>query len=216
MLPAPRDDSIYRDQLDQHHRRSGWVVYRPVCQGCRECQPIRVPVADFRPSRSQRKARNRNRDVTVEVGPPEPTPEKLDLHNRFVNHRFDRGDAGFPNLESYAEVFGPSPVTTRELRFRLGGRLVGLGLVDLLPDVVSSVYFFFDPAEARRSLGTFSALEEIELARRTGRSYLYLGYYITGCREMNYKARFRPSEVLTPDGHWRRLGEVLPPAGGGT
>lgn len=203
MLPAPREDAAYRALLESQHRRSGWVVYRPVCQGCRECLPIRVPVATFVPSRSQRKALRRNQDVSVEVGPPEPTQEKLELHNRFVASRFDRGEAGFPDLETYAEVFGASPITTREMRLRVGPRLVGLGIMDLLPDVVSSVYFFFDPDEARRSLGTFSALQEIELARSTNRSYLYLGYYIAGCREMSYKARFRPCEVLHPDGVWR-------------
>lgn len=203
MLPAPRSDAAYRALLETCHRRSGWVIYRPVCQGCTQCRPIRVPVATFKPSRSQRRVLKKNRDVALEVGPPEPTEEKLDLHNRFVADRFDRGDAGFPDLETYAEVFGPSPVTTREMRFRLGGRLVGLGLVDALPDVVSSVYFFFDPAESRRSLGTYSAIQEIELARATGRSYLYLGYFIAGCREMSYKTRFRPCELLEPDGEWR-------------
>ena len=203
MASAPRDDAAYRQLLESHHRRSGWVVYRPVCRGCRACQPLRVPVASFVPSRSQRRALKRNQDVELEVGPPEPTQEKLDLHNRFVATRFDRGDAGFPSLESYAEVFGGSPVSTREMRYRVDGRLVGLGLVDLLPDVVSSVYFYFDPDESRRSLGTYSVLQEVELARRTERRYVYLGYYISGCREMSYKARFRPCEALGPDGVWR-------------
>ncbi len=207
MIPAPRDDTGYRDLLDLHHRRSGWVVYRPVCHGCRECQPIRVPVEGYRPTRSQRKALSRNQDVHMEIGPPEPTDEKLDLHNRFVSSRFERGDAGFTSLESYAEVFGASPVTTREMRYTIDGRLVGLGLVDMLPGVVSSVYFFFDPEFSKRSLGTYSAIKEIELARETGRSYLYLGYFITACREMSYKSRFRPCEVLTSDGVWRRLEE---------
>lgn len=207
MIPAPRDDEAYRDLLDTHHRRSGWVVYRPVCKGCHECQPMRVPVASFAPTRSQRRALNRNTDVQIEIGLPEPTDEKLDLHNRYVEDRFRRGEAGFASLESYAEVFGASPVTTREMRYTLNGRLVGLGLVDLLPNVVSSVYFYFDPDEGRRSLGTFSALKEIELARETNRAYLYLGYYIEACREMNYKSRFRPCEVLSPDGTWRPLEE---------
>lgn len=203
MIPAPRDDLAYQEMLDDHHRRSGWVVYRPVCRGCRACQPIRIPVALFRPSRSQRRTLRRNEDVTIEIGPPEPTEEKLELHNRFVESRFDRGDAGFSSLENYSEVFGPSPVTTREMRLRVKDRLIGLGVIDVLPDVVSSVYFYFDPAEAKRSLGTFSVLKEIELARATSRSYLYLGYYITDCREMNYKSRFRPSELLEADGVWR-------------
>jgi arginine-tRNA-protein transferase len=202
MLPAPRNDAAYRALLDSAHRRSGWVVYRPVCRGCNECQPIRVPVATFKPTKSQRRALNRNQDLELDYGPPEPTEEKLDLHNRFVKARFDRGEAGFETLDAYSEVFGPSPVTTQEMRIRKDGKLIGLGLVDLLPDVLSSVYFYFDPEESRRSLGTFSAIQEIEWARRTGRTYVYFGYYIAGCREMNYKSRFGPCELLNADGQW--------------
>ncbi|MGE0707293.1 MAG: arginyltransferase [Planctomycetota bacterium] len=203
MLPAPRDDRRYEELLDASHRRSGWVVYKPVCRSCQACRPIRIPVERFRPSKSQRRVLRRNEDVRLEIGPPEPTREKLDLHNRFVAARFDRGDSRFETLESYEEVFGASPVSTREMRYRLDGRLVGLGLIDLLPNVVSSVYFYFDPEEDRRSLGTFSALQEVELAKTTGRGFVYLGYYIDGCREMSYKARFRPCELLHPDGVWR-------------
>ena len=113
-------------------------------------------------------------------------------------------------LQFYAEVFGASPITTREMRYRVDGRLVGLGIVDVVPDVVSSVYFYFDPAEGKRSLGTYSALQEIEYAQRTGRAYLYLGYYVHGCKEMSYKARFKPCELLTPDGRWVPFDELAP------
>ncbi|MCO5167296.1 MAG: arginyltransferase [Planctomycetes bacterium] len=223
MQPAPRSDAAYRALLETHHRRSGWTVYRPVCRGCRACVPLRVPVDAFTPSKSQRRAARRNADVAVEVGPLEPTEEKWLLHDAFVRARFGDRDGGFRSLEDYAGSFGASPVTTVEMRYRLGERLVGLGIVDLLPDVVSSVYFYFDPAEARRSLGTFSALREVALARETGRRYLYLGYWIEACREMSYKARFRPCEVLGPDGAWTRLERPLdddgdagdPPAGPG-
>jgi arginyl-tRNA--protein-N-Asp/Glu arginylyltransferase len=203
MHPAPRVDQAYQDLLDDHHRRSGWVVYKPVCQSCHACMAIRVPVEGFRPTKSQRKALRRNEDVHVELGPPSPSEEKLELHNRFVEHRFERGESSFRSLDTYEEVFGASPITTQEMRYRIDGRLVGLGLVDVLPNVISSVYFYFDPGEQRRSLGTFSALKEIELARESGRNFLYLGYYITDCREMNYKARFQPCELLHPDGEWR-------------
>lgn len=212
MIPAPRSDQRYEELLDDHHRRSGWVAYKPICEDCQACQPIRVPVESFRPSKSQRRILRRNEDVKVELGIPEATQEKLDLHNRFVATRFNKGESAFKDLASYDEVFGASPITTREMRFRIGSRLVGLGVIDVTPRVVSSVYFFFDPDESRRSLGTFSALREIELARETLRPYVYFGYYIAGCREMNYKSRFRPCEVLEPDGTWRPFGpEDEPP-----
>ena len=204
MRLAPRDDAVYRRLLESRHRRSGNVVYQPVCKGCTACQPIRVPVDRFQPSKSQRRCLRRNADVLLTTGPTTPTQEKLELHNRFVRARFaDAADKGFDSLESYAEVFGGSPVTTWEMRFTVEGKLVGLGIVDALPEVLSSVYFFFDPEHSRRSLGTYSALMEIELARETGRRWLYLGYYVHGCREMIYKARFRPCELLGADGVWR-------------
>jgi arginine-tRNA-protein transferase len=213
MRPAPRSDAAYRALLEAHHRRSGWTVYRPVCEGCTACQPLRVPVATFQPSRSQRRALRRNADVTLEVGPLQPTLEKVRLHDAFVAARFPgKEDGGFGTVEQYALAFGSSPVTTREMRYRVGGRLIGLGIVDLLPDVVSSVYFFFDPGEARRSLGVYSALREVDLARETGRRFVYLGYYIEACREMRYKARFRPCEVLTQAGEW--VPYAPPPASG--
>ena len=205
MVPAPRSDRRYQELLDDHHRRSGWVVYKPICVDCDACQPIRVPVEQFKPSRSQRKILRKNDDVSVELGLPEATQEKLELHNRYVAHRLNNGESTLKDPSSYDEVFGASPITTREMRFRLNGRLVGLGVIDVMPDVISSVYFFFDPDESRRSLGTFSALREIELARETGRPFVYFGYYIAACREMNYKSRFKPCEVLGSDGEWRKL-----------
>lgn len=212
MRLAPRDDLLYRRLLETCHRRSGNVVYSPVCVGCRACRPIRVPVDTFRPSKSQRRCLRKNGDVVMRVGPPTPTPEKLELHNRFVHTRFpDGSDKGFDSLESYAEVFGASPVTTWEMQFSVAGKLVGLGIVDALPDVLSSVYFFFDPDFSTRSLGTYSAIMEIELARETGRRWLYLGYYVHGCKEMSYKARFRPCELLGVDGVWRTFDPAHPP-----
>ncbi|MDC3378965.1 arginyltransferase [Planctomycetota bacterium] len=203
MIPCPDEDGGYQNLLDHHHRRSGWIVYRPVCHTCQACRPIRVPVSTFKPSRSQRRTLRRNADVTLQVGPPEPTEEKRLLHNRYVSDRFGKADAGLPSLDAYAEVFGSSPVTTLEMTYRVGDRLVGVGIVDALPDVISSVYFFFDPDEGRRSLGTYSALREIQYAEATGRGFVYFGYYIAACREMRYKARFRPCELLGRDGVWR-------------
>lgn len=209
--PAPRSDAAYRALLETNHRRAGWIVYRPVCRGCQACRPIRVPVATFRPTKSQRRAQRRNADVTVEVGPLEPTEEKLRLHDAFVRARFDDPEGGCGTIEQYALSYGSSPVTTREMRYRVGDRLVAVGIVDLLPDVVSSVYFYFDPAESRRSLGVHSALCELDLARATGRAFLYLGYYIEACREMRYKANYRPCELLEPTGEWV---PYTPPAAG--
>lgn len=209
---CPTDDAAYRALLETRHRRAGSVAYRPVCAACKACVPLRVPAARFAPSRSQRRALRRNADVTVELGPLAPDEEKLALHDAFTAARFP-GSEPYGTLARYAESFGASPVSTAEMRYRVGGRLVGLGIVDLLPDVVSSVYFFHDPREARRSLGTYSALVELDLAVRTGRAWWYVGYWVKGCREMDYKARFRPHELLGEDGVWRPAPEGADDAG---
>lgn len=212
---APSSDAEYRALLETCHRRSGPVAYRPVCRACAACRPIRVEAAAFRPSRSQRRSRARNLDLAVELGPLEPTAEKVALHDRFVRGRFETGeDQAFGSVEAYAACFGASPVTTIEMRYRLGERLVAVGIVDLVPEVVSSVYFYFDPdpALARRSLGVASVLEELGLVRSSGRRWLYLGYWVAGCATMAYKARYRPCELLDPQGRWRPFDEVVPDA----
>lgn len=195
------DDAGYRALLETRHRRSGVVAYRPVCKDCQACVPLRVPVDRFAPTKSQRRSLRKNADLEVELGPLQPDQEKLLLHDAFLAARFPRSEPS-GTLEHYAESFGSSPVSTHEMRYRKDGRLVGLGIVDLLPDVVSSVYFFHDPTEGKRSLGVFSALTEIELARRTGRAWWYVGYWVAGCKEMTYKADYRPHQLLVKDGEW--------------
>jgi arginine-tRNA-protein transferase len=184
-------------------RRFGRTLFRPACEGCSRCIPIRIPVAGFRPSRSQRRVLRRNRDVEVEVGEPEVDLERLRLHHRFHEERRQR--RGWPRSEidvrEYVETFLENAVPTLEFRYRLGGRLVGVAYVDESPEALNSVYAFHAPELARRSLGTFDVLTEIEEARRRGKEHVYLGYYVEGCASMEYKRSFRPSEMRV-EGRW--------------
>lgn len=193
--------------LDTGFRRSGRLLYRPACADCRECVPLRVPLASFRPSRSQRRSLRRNADVRVDVGTPALTDEKHALYARYLAARHNGLQSS--DREDLRD-FLYAPVTeTVEMTYRdAEGRLLGVGLCDLTPVALSAVYFYFDPAPevARRSPGTFSALREIELARTLGRSHYYLGFYVAGCGAMSYKNRFRPCERLDPDGAWRPFG----------
>lgn len=193
---------FYHSLMDLNFRRMGPIVYRPQCQGCRECHNLRIPVASFRPSRSQRRALARNLELAVEVGGPEPTPEKHDLYRRYLAERHD-GTMDGSELEF--ELLCASGIATLEIRYRLGERLLAVGLADLEPSAMSAVYCYFDPAEAPRSLGVFNVVWLIEECRRRGIPDLYLGYWIPGCRAMRYKAGFRPCEVLGPDGCWSPL-----------
>jgi len=199
------DPEIYHAFMDAGFRRSGRVVYQPSCPACRECVPIRVPVATFQPSKSQRRCLRRNDDLSLEVTPAKPSEEKFDLYRRYVleRHRTEERPEE-PDRESFVSFLYDSPVDTLEFAYRdAAGKLLAVGICDASRLSLSSVYFYFDPEESKRSLGTFGVLREIGFAREAGIPYYYLGYWIEPCRSMRYKAEFRPFELLHPDGQWR-------------
>lgn len=195
--------AVYHRFMDAGFRRSGKLVYQPVCPGCRACVPLRVPVAGFRATKSQRRCWRKNQDLAVTSSSPAATGEKFDLYRRYATqwHGKAQGEDGWETFESFLY---DSPVETVEFCYRdPAGRLLAVGICDTCPLSLSSVYFYHDPAESRRGLGTFGALYEIEAARRRGVPYYYLGYWVAGCGAMEYKANFGPCEVLDPDGAWR-------------
>ena len=194
----------YHRLMDAGFRRSGKLVYQPVCPGCRACVPLRVPVAGFEATKSQRRCWRRNQDLAVTSGPPEVTEEKFALYRRYASEWHGKADDGEEGWDTFESFLYDSPVETTEFCYRdAAGRLVAVGICDACPSSLSSVYFYHDPAESRRGLGTFGALYEIEFARRAGVPHYYLGYWIAGCGTMAYKANFGPCEVLDADGVWR-------------
>jgi leucyl-tRNA---protein transferase len=197
------DPGIYHAFMDAGFRRSGRVVYQPSCASCRACVPIRVPVNTFRPSKSQRRCARRNDDLSLDVGPVRATDETFDLYCRYVVGRH-RANEEPPDRESFESFLCHSPVETVQFAYRdAADRLLAVGICDISRHSLSSVYFYFDPAEHKRGLGTYGALREIRFAQEAGIPYYYLGYYIEPCRSMRYKAEFRPFELLCPDGQWR-------------
>jgi arginine-tRNA-protein transferase len=206
VVPRPLGPGVYHALMDLNFRRLGEIFYRPDCGGCRECRMIRIPVADFRPSRAQRRCSARNRDVSVEVGPARPSDEKRRLYAAYIRGRHDDGqmDGSVEELESFLYT---SSVDTVEIVYRASGRLLAVSIADVEPLAMSAVYCYFDPAAAERSPGVFNVLWMIEECRRRGLDDLYLGYFVRGCRKMSYKAAYRPFEVLEPDGRWVAGGE---------
>ncbi len=187
-------------------RRVGSSLYKTECPTCTECKGLRIPVADFRPSKSQRRVANRwGDDWTIEVEPASFSQEKLDLFNK---HKITRGLAeadGLPmGASGYVGWLVHSCAETIEMRYRKAGKLVGVGILDLGKTAASSVYFYFDPDASKLSPGVFSVLQEVEFCRRTGREHLYLGLYVAGCSRLMYKAAYHPHERLV-DGDWRRF-----------
>jgi arginyl-tRNA--protein-N-Asp/Glu arginylyltransferase len=226
-LPGERSTMEYRvlaelqpaelDQLlERGWRRFGPVVFRPACRGCQECVSLRIPVADFHPSRSQRRARNRCAHLTVELGPARVDDERLALHARWHAAREQsRGWEEAPvDAVDYAWQFGVGDACTREVTYREDGKLVGVGICDETVLAYSAVYFFHDPACARLSLGVNHVVSLIDRARQDGKSSVYLGYRVMGCPSMRYKAGFRPHELLVgrpglgQSAPWRREGTV--------
>jgi arginine-tRNA-protein transferase len=201
LRPRRFTPGLYHLFLDLNFRRLGHGVYRPQCDGCRECRQLRVDVERFRPSRVQRRCLKRNADIVATMGSPEATAEKHDVYRRYLATRHDgqMGDA----WEEFAEFLHQAPPFTREVVFRADGRLVGAGIVDVEPEVLSAVYFYFDPAFSARSPGTFNVLWLVEECRRRGCPWLYLGYYVAGSPRMIYKAGFHPHQILGDDGRWR-------------
>jgi leucyl-tRNA---protein transferase len=202
VLPAPVFPGVYHALMDLNFRRLGRTFYRTRCDGCEQCRMLRVPVVEFRPSRAQRRCRARNTDVVAALGSPSSSPEKLGMYRRYLEARHD-GQMEGSELELRALTAG-SGVDTREIEYRVDGRLVGVGVADLEPEAMSAVYCYFDPAESRRSLGVLNVLWMIGECRRQGLPWLYLGYWVAGSPKMSYKAGYRPCEVLDPGGKWTR------------
>lgn len=188
--------------LDTGWRRAGVMIYQPACPVCRDCVPLRIPVGRFRPSRTQRRTLKANADVTVTLTRPQVTDERAALYRRYITSRHTGLMTGSRReLETF---LGVTPVETHELEYRLGERLVAIGTVDRLPKGWSCVYCYYDPDETRRSLGTFNVLTTIDLALRTHGpdAFVYLGYWVSESDTMDYKTKFKPYELLGPDGRW--------------
>jgi arginyl-tRNA--protein-N-Asp/Glu arginylyltransferase len=191
----------YESLLNEGWRRSGIAVYKPVCPACKACMQLRVAVGEFEIRSSQKRVLAKNPDVNIRVIDDLLYAPAVELYRRYQVERHHAAEA--PDTEDVQMFLGMSPVASRLMLYEIGDRLVGAGWIDILPDGLSSVYFAFESAEAKRSLGVFSILKEIELARSLGKTWLYLGYYVPGSRTMEYKADFTPHEILI-GGTWTR------------
>lgn len=207
---------VYHRFMDAGFRRSGCLIYQPVCGACRECVPLRVAIETFHASKSQRRCWRRNQDLDVSVSKPQPNQEKFALYQRYMAQWHGRSaevesdDA----WETFTAFLYDSPVDSLEYCYRdQAGTLLAVGICDVCPKSLSSVYFYHDPSQYRRGLGTFGALHEIERARDLHIPHYYLGYWINSCATMEYKAGFGPCEVLHPDGIWRVLARAEQDAG---
>lgn len=200
---APKDQRVYGALSAHGFRRSGEHLYRPRCQACQACVPVRVPVADFKARRFQARTLAMNADIDVRVLAARYREEHFELYRRYLQWRHPGGGMDNPSPESFADFLLSSWAETLLLELRIGATLVGVGVVDRMEDALSAVYTFYDPEYARRSLGRYAVLREIAHARELGLDWLYLGYWIDECRKMRYKVEYQPLEYYR-DGQWRR------------
>ncbi len=194
----------YERRMESGWRKFGRILFQPVCDGCSECRPIRVPVDRFVPDRSQRRALKRNEDLVVRIGRPSVDRERLGLWNRYHAAQSERKGWPFESASAwhYSFTYLENPVPSLEVAAFDGDELVAVALVDVTPNAVSGIYHYHDPQRADRSLGKFVMLSCINLTHELGKRYFYLGYYVAGCASMSYKSGFGPCEVLTSQGEW--------------
>lgn len=192
----------------QGFRRSQNVLYRPSCADCSACLSARVRVADFVPSRGQRRCLKRNAYLEREATSPWATEEQYDLFRRYLDSRHADGGMADMDIFEFAAMIEETPVKSRVIEYwdRRGDtpKLIATCLTDVLDDGLSMVYSFYDPDYARDSLGTFIILDHIRIAQESGLPYVYLGYWVPGSPKMGYKARFSALEVFR-NGEWQKV-----------
>ena len=210
VVPIQKVDTwSYDALLEQGFRRSGVTTYRTACHACHACVPMRIPVQAFQPDRSQRRALRQHGNLTTELLPLAYTEEHYDLYRRYQHARHNGGGMDDSTPEDYRNFLLESPLDSLLVEFRLHGELKIVSIIDVTPNALSAVYTFYE-SDAGASYGSYAILWQIELARRTRRRHVYLGYWIEQSDKMRYKVRYRPFELRLDD-RWMRFADCSAP-----
>lgn len=197
-----RDPAIYNDLASLGFRRSGNHLYFPYCQDCNACIPMRIRVADFKFKRRHRRILRQNKSLIVQEKEPRITLELLQLYKKYIAQRHKQGKMYPGTARQFNDFLLSAWSNTHFLEFRLSneegeaGELVAVAVTDYTAESLLAIYTFFDPDKSFLSLGSLAILHQIEKAKRDGFEYLYLGYWIDSCTKMNYKADYRPHQLL--------------------
>jgi len=180
-------------------RRFGTYFFHPICNGCNECKSIRIDVNKFQTTKSQRKSIKRNSNTEIIIQKPSITQAHIDLYNKYHTFKHQKDGWSHRNISprEYRENFVEGAHDFgKEVLFLKDGKIIGIDLIDILDDGISSIYFYYDPDYARLSLGTYSLLYQIELAKMLDLPWIYLGYWVEECKTFTYKLNFKPLEIL--------------------
>jgi arginine-tRNA-protein transferase len=186
--------------LEEGDRRSGRMLYRTHCPACTACHPLRVPINRFLPSRSQRRAGKQD-DIELKVGRPLLTRDRLKIYNR---HKIERNLSTSKqplSAENYRSWLVDTCVNSLEFQYWIGGKLAAISILDIGLKAVSSVYHYFDPDFSDRSLGVYSVIRELAWCKEQGFEWYYLGFFVSDCTHLNYKASYFPHQ-RKQDGVW--------------
>ncbi len=208
-LTGRRAASLHHLLSDNGFRRSQNLIYRPACDGCSACQSVRIVAQEFAPTKRYRRVLRLNADIAVEVCQPRATAEQFALFKRYLDTRHAGGGMTQMSFVDYEYMVEDTPVQTVVVEYRLSTHparpLVAVALTDVMPDGLSMVYSFYDPALDHRGLGNLLILDHIHQVQLAGLAYVYLGYWVKDSPKMAYKGRFHPLEVQRGTLGWRRL-----------
>lgn len=200
----PADSVTYDYLIRVGFRRSGDLVYRPQCYDCKDCVSVRLPVEQFLPRRSQKRVMRKNQDLEIHIKPGEYRDEHFALYQKYQQGRHPESSMNDDNPDHYDEFLFYHGIPVELVEFRLHGELMCVAVVDVVADGLSAVYTFYDPEHEKRSLGVNAILWQVAEARRRGKSYVYLGYWIEGNKKMQYKTDYSPIEGFI-DKKWQLI-----------
>jgi arginine-tRNA-protein transferase len=162
---------------------------------------MRISPTQFKPSKKQRHIFRKNTDVKIHLNPPSYTDEKFEVYRRYIEYQHPGSPQG-TSEENFKRAFYAVMPSSAEIEYRIGNELAGLTFVDIIPgEALSSIYHFFNPDFASRSIGVFSVLIEIMLCPEFHVPWYYIGYWVPGCKKMEYKAQYKPYQLLI-NGEW--------------
>jgi len=201
------DAHIYSGLIQQGFRRSGKFAYRPHCETCRECVPVRIMLAEFTPSRSQKRATRQHQNLTTTILPIGFHDDHYKLYAAYQTARHANTESvkeektEQDETDQYKNFLCQTNVESVMVEFRENGQLKMVSVIDIVLDGISAVYTFYETSDLSSSFGTYNILWQIEWAKTLNFPYLYLGYWIRDSKKMAYKQNYKPLEMLI-DGEW--------------